>query len=124
LTSVVIDSRYHLSRPFRLLYFVSLYLLVRFTYPIPAPDNMAPIAVTPPNGNESHPATYTIREEPFLTRKKLRVGFIGAGVSGLQFFKYAEEKLENVDIVCWEKNRDIGGTVRVPSKALDRHPLT
>jgi hypothetical protein len=68
--------------------------------------------IIPPS--DSNPATngrYTVREEPFGTRRKLRVGFLGPGMSGLNFFKYTEEKLRNVEVVCWEKNNDIGGTV-------------
>ncbi|OBT97370.1 hypothetical protein VE01_04370 [Pseudogymnoascus verrucosus] len=53
---------------------------------------------------------YTIREQPFGTKKHMRVVIMGAGISGLNLFKLAEDKLENVDIVCYEKNDDIGGT--------------
>ena len=48
----------------------------------------------------------TIREENFGTKKRMRIAMLGAGISGINFFKFAEEKLENVDIVCYEKNRD------------------
>lgn len=41
----------------------------------------------------------------------MRVIVIGAGISGMTFFKLAEEQLQDVDIVCYEKNADIGGTV-------------
>lgn len=44
------------------------------------------------------------------TKKKLRVAILGAGLSGLNFMKRAEEKLKNVEIVCYEKNEDVGGT--------------
>jgi hypothetical protein len=63
-----------------------------------------------------------IREEPYGTKKKMRIAMLGAGVSGLNFFKFAEEKLENVEIVCYEKNRDVGGTWlenRYPGCACD-----
>ncbi len=46
----------------------------------------------------------------FGTKRNLKVIVIGAGVSGLNFFKKAEEQGENLDIVCYEKNADIGGT--------------
>ena len=52
-----------------------------------------------------------IREEPYGTKKRMRIAMLGAGVSGINFFKFAEEKLENVEIVCYEKNSDIGGTL-------------
>ena len=64
----------------------------------------------------------TIREEPYGIKKKMRIAMLGAGVSGLNFFKFAEEKLENVEIVCYEKNRDVGGTWlenRYPGCACD-----
>ena len=64
----------------------------------------------------------TIREENFGTKKKMRIAMLGAGISGINFFKFAEEKLENVDIVCYEKNHDVGGTWlenRYPGCACD-----
>jgi hypothetical protein len=64
----------------------------------------------------------TIGEEPYGTKKRMRIALLGAGVSGLNFFKFAEEKLENVEIVCYEKNRDVGGTWlenRYPGCACD-----
>lgn len=53
---------------------------------------------------------YKIREEPYGTKRKLKVILMGAGASSLNFFKKAEEEMENLEIVCYEKNRDIGGT--------------
>jgi hypothetical protein len=64
----------------------------------------------------------SIRPEPFGTEKKMRIAMLGAGISGLNFFKFAEQKLENVEIVCYEKNRDVGGTWlenRYPGCACD-----
>ena len=54
--------------------------------------------------------------------RKLRVAMIGSGMSGINFFKFAEEQLSNVEIVCFEKNNDIGGTWlenRYPGCACD-----
>ncbi|KAF2397971.1 FAD/NAD(P)-binding domain-containing protein [Trichodelitschia bisporula] len=65
---------------------------------------------------------YTIREEPYGTKRRVRVVLIGAGASALNFFKNAEEELQNVSIVCYEKNADIGGTWlenRYPGCACD-----
>ncbi|KAI9820318.1 MAG: hypothetical protein M1827_005940 [Pycnora praestabilis] len=53
---------------------------------------------------------YQIHEVPYGTKRKIRVVILGAGASAIDFFKNAEEKLENVDIQCYEKNHDIGGT--------------
>ncbi|KIX98817.1 uncharacterized protein Z520_05278 [Fonsecaea multimorphosa CBS 102226] len=63
-----------------------------------------------------------IPERPLGTRKKMRIGILGAGVSGLCLMKVAEERLSNVDVVCYEKNADIGGTWlenRYPGCACD-----
>lgn len=65
---------------------------------------------------------YSIREQPMGTRRKIKVILMGAGASSLNFFKKAEEEMENVDIVCYEKNNDIGGTWlenRYPGCACD-----
>lgn len=51
-----------------------------------------------------------IPQEPYGSRKRMRIAVIGAGISGLNIFKAAEEKLRNVELVCYEKNHDIGGT--------------
>ena len=48
--------------------------------------------------------------QQYGSRRKMRIAVIGAGASGLNIFKAAEEKLSNVEIVCYEKNHDIGGT--------------
>lgn len=70
-----------------------------------------------PNGvsakpvRDEHLGNYDILERPYGTKKNLRIVILGAGVSGLSLFKQAEDNLENVEIVCYEKNDDIGGTV-------------
>jgi hypothetical protein len=51
-----------------------------------------------------------VTDQLFGAKRKLKVIVIGAGVSGLNFFKRAEEQGESLDIVCYEKNADIGGT--------------
>lgn len=53
---------------------------------------------------------YRIHEQPLGTKRKVKVILMGAGASSLNFFKKAEEQLENVEYVCYEKNGDIGGT--------------
>ncbi|KAK5518518.1 hypothetical protein LTR21_003519 [Exophiala xenobiotica] len=60
--------------------------------------------------NNPSPEDVTILETLYGTRKKMRIIMLGAGMSGLNFFKFAEEKLKNVEIICYEKNPDIGGT--------------
>ena len=53
---------------------------------------------------------YTIEEEPYGTKRKLRVIHIGAGASGITFAKFLEDRLENVEFQIYEKNADVGGT--------------
>lgn len=43
------------------------------------------------------------------TPKKLRIIHVGMGASGL-LFAYKSRKLDNVEIVCYERNHTIGGT--------------
>lgn len=65
---------------------------------------------------------YRIREEPFGTKRKVRVVLMGAGASTVNFLKKAEETMENLDITVYEKNHDIGGTWlenRYPGCACD-----
>lgn len=57
---------------------------------------------------------YQIQEEPLGSKRRLKVIILGAGASGIDFFKNAEERLEHVEIQCYEKNSDIGGTVSKP----------
>ncbi|KAF2714425.1 FAD/NAD(P)-binding domain-containing protein [Pleomassaria siparia CBS 279.74] len=65
---------------------------------------------------------YKIREQPMGTKRRIKIILMGAGASSLNFFKKAEEEMQNVDIVCYEKNHDIGGTWlenRYPGCACD-----
>lgn len=49
-----------------------------------------------------------IRNDFFGTRRKLRIGVLGAGIMGLQFL-HSAEKLKDVEIVVYEMNEDVGG---------------
>ncbi|RYN27305.1 putative sterigmatocystin biosynthesis monooxygenase [Alternaria arborescens] len=65
---------------------------------------------------------YRINEQPMGTKRKVKVILMGAGASSLNFFKKAEEEMESLEIVCYEKNRDVGGTWlenRYPGCACD-----
>lgn len=53
---------------------------------------------------------YRIHEEPYSTPRKLRIIHIGAGASGITFSKFAEDRLQNVELQIYEKNHDVGGT--------------
>ncbi|EXJ90840.1 hypothetical protein A1O1_03945 [Capronia coronata CBS 617.96] len=75
-----------------------------------------------PEVNNSSPDDVEILEQLYGTRKKMRIAVLGAGMSGLNFFKFAEDRLKNVEIICYEKNADIGGTWyenRYPGCACD-----
>lgn len=65
---------------------------------------------------------YRIREEPFGTKRRVRVVLMGAAASTVNFLKKAEEQMQNLDITIYEKNKDIGGTWlenRYPGCACD-----
>lgn len=65
---------------------------------------------------------YRIREQPMGTKRKIKVILMGAGASSLNFFKKAEEEMTDLEIICYEKNHDIGGTWlenRYPGCACD-----
>ncbi|OAG37868.1 hypothetical protein AYO21_07974 [Fonsecaea monophora] len=65
---------------------------------------------------------YRILEQPFNTKRPIRVIHIGAGASGICFAKFHETMTENVTIQLYEKNSDIGGTWlenRYPGCACD-----
>jgi cation diffusion facilitator CzcD-associated flavoprotein CzcO len=75
-----------------------------------------------PAAPETDETGYRIREQPYGTKRKMRIVLMGAGASSLNFFKKAEEEMENLEMVCYEKNRDIGGTWlenRYPGCACD-----
>jgi len=59
---------------------------------------------------ETDETGYRIREVPYGTKRRVKVVLMGAGASSLNFFKKAEEEMEELDIVCYEKNHDVGGT--------------
>jgi hypothetical protein len=65
---------------------------------------------------------YEIREQPYGTKRKVKVILMGAGASTLNFLKKAEEQMSNLDITVYEKNHDVGGTWlenRYPGCACD-----
>jgi len=53
---------------------------------------------------------YTIDETPSGTYRPLKIIVLGAGASGINFAKFAQEQLHNVEITVYEKNHDVGGT--------------
>lgn len=72
------------------------------------------------NPDPAHDAE--IPDQLYGSKRKLRVIVIGSGMSGINFFKFAEDKASNLEIRCYEKNEDIGGTWlenRYPGCACD-----
>ena len=53
---------------------------------------------------------YQIRESLMGTKRKLKVVFMGAGCSGINFAAQLRKRLENVELTIYEKNSDFGGT--------------
>ena len=52
-----------------------------------------------------------IRDDFYGTRRKLRIGILGAGISCINFLHYAEQQLRDVEYVVYDKNEDVGGVV-------------
>lgn len=55
-----------------------------------------------------------IRDDFFGTRRKLRIGVLGAGIMGLQFL-HSAESLRDVEMIVYEMNDDVGGVVMLAS---------
>lgn len=53
---------------------------------------------------------YRIEEVPSGTYRPLKIIMIGAGASGISFAKFSREELQNVELIIYEKNHDVGGT--------------
>lgn len=53
---------------------------------------------------------YTIKEDCSGQHRPIRVICAGAGASGICLAKYIQDDAQNVDLVIYEKNEDIGGT--------------
>lgn len=65
---------------------------------------------------------YQIRESLMGTKRKLKVIFMGAGCSGINFASQLQKRMENIDLTIYEKNHDFGGTWlenRYPGVACD-----
>lgn len=61
-----------------------------------------------------NPNPVDIREDFYGSRRKLRIGVLGAGISLLNFLHHLFELVpdESVDVVVYDKNEDVGGVVR------------
>jgi cation diffusion facilitator CzcD-associated flavoprotein CzcO len=93
-----------------------------YAAPDHSPDENVNINVRDQGPPEQDQYGYRIREQPMGTKRRIKVILMGAGASALNFFKKAEEEMQNLNIVCYEKNHDIGGTWlenRYPGCACD-----
>jgi cation diffusion facilitator CzcD-associated flavoprotein CzcO len=69
------------------------------------------------NGYDAAPPS-----KPLDERRRLRVACMGSGFSGLYMTILAEKVFQNIDLVVYEKNSDVGGTWfenRYPGCACD-----
>jgi cation diffusion facilitator CzcD-associated flavoprotein CzcO len=65
---------------------------------------------------------YHIRESPMGSKRKLKVIFMGMGASGINFAYHLGKLTQDIDLVVYEKNSDVGGTWlenRYPGCACD-----
>ena len=54
--------------------------------------------------------SYTITEAPLGQPRQLRIINVGAGASGLNLARQVDMHMQNVDLVIYEKNIEVGGT--------------
>lgn len=53
---------------------------------------------------------YQIDETPSGVKRPLRVIAVGAGAAGINFAKFAHDRLQNVELTIYDKNHEVGGT--------------
>lgn len=70
----------------------------------------SPDAPTLFNWNNEDENGYQITEQPMGTKRQMKIVILGAGASGINFLKLAQDQLEDVELVCLEKNPEVGGT--------------
>lgn len=57
-----------------------------------------------------HEAHYTIKEQLLGTKRPIKVIFMGMGAAGIDFSHALQTRLQNVDLIIYEKNSEVGGT--------------
>lgn len=70
------------------------------------------------------PNPINIREDFYGSRRKLRIGVLGAGISLLNFLHHLFELVpeDSVEIAVYDKNEDVGGVVCCPCCILELTP--
>ncbi len=80
------------------------------------PGLRLPLVATPEapelfNWTTSDASGYQLCEQPLGTKQPKKILILGAGASGLDFLKrFTEDDMEGIELVCYEKNADVGGT--------------
>ena len=85
-------------------------------------DMKKPFTTTAAMPSEEINNEYSIRESLMGTKRPIRVIFMGMGASGINFAAQVQKRAENIDLVVYEKNHDLGGTWlenRYPGCACD-----
>jgi len=60
--------------------------------------------------DNTSPSGYSIDETPSGLKRPLRVIAVGAGAAGINFAKFAQDRLENIELTIYDKNYEVGGT--------------
>lgn len=82
------------------------------------PDSAPPFDFDPPSKERpgcygwknTSDTGYQIDETPSGVKKPLRVIAVGAGAAGINFAKFAHDRLRNVEVTIYDKNHEVGGT--------------
>jgi len=53
---------------------------------------------------------YSINEVPSGTERCIKIVCVGAGASGINLAKFAQDRLKNIELVLYEKNSEVAGT--------------
>jgi len=70
----------------------------------------APVANGNSSSSDEQTDKFQMLDQWHSQPRKIRIVHVGAGATGLCAAWKMERKLENYELVCYEKNEDIGGT--------------
>ena len=75
-----------------------------------APAQVSESTLPSKGATNGHDKGYKLIHEPIHKRRHMRLICIGAGIAGIAAAYKYQEKLEDVDLIIYEKNEDVGGT--------------
>ena len=75
----------------------------------PAAADYIPQYLHPGFSDQSGKHDVQIRDDFYGTRRKLRIGVLGAGITCINFLHFAEQQLKDVELVVYERNEEVGG---------------